>query len=190
MTKARKYRARIRASSANRKPKMTIAETPWDHGASGQANRHGLIVEERGDKDPRTGKTVNPNGVTGVRRVDLLEYWHRRGTISTEGYNAAEKLRDAFEGTMRGKPSLPDNDRVQSSPKPDYAVTIQIERISRYDRLMRHVRQDDRAIITACVLEGRHPSSIYGALLVRQGFDHLRDALDALAYSLCRRAAL
>lgn len=184
--KARKSRQRLRASCANRKPKMTLAETPWDHGATGQANRIGLVVEERGEKDATTGKVTNPNGVTGVRRVDLLEFWHRRGSITTEGYNAAEKLRDAFEATMQGKPALPDNDRVQSSPKPDHAVTIQIDRISRFDYLMRHVHFADRRIVIPCVLEGKHPSSVYGPLASAAGFQHLRMALGRLSDALAK----
>lgn len=158
--------------------------TPWDHGAMGTANRHGLMVEERGEINPDTGKTTNPNGVTGVRRRDILEFWHTRGTLTTAGYNAAVKLRDAFEGTMRGKPALPDNDRVQSSPKPDHAVTIQIDRISQFTRYMKLVADDDREIVSACVLEGHHPSSIYGALRLKEGLTHLRDACDRLSMAL------
>lgn len=173
----------VAARESGRAP-VSLAETPWDHGATGKANRIGLVVEERGEKDAKTGKTINPNGVTGARRVDLLEFWHKRGSISTEGYNAAEMLRNAFEATQRGKPALPDNDRVQSSPKPDHAVDIQIDRISRFEGLMRHVRITDRAIVTACVLDGQHPGRIVGPLRVREGFAILRQALDNFAASL------
>ena len=34
-----------------------------------------------------------------MRRVDMIEVWHRKRVISTDGYNAAEKLHDAFERT-------------------------------------------------------------------------------------------
>lgn len=163
--------------------------TPWDHGAMGAANRVGLVVEERGEVDPKTGKMQNPNGVTGVRRVDLLEFWHKRGSITADGFTAAVALRDAFEATMRSKPALPDNDRVQSSPKPDHAVTIQIDRISRFEAIMRHVAAADRGIVSACVLHGRHPSSIYGPFRQREGFEHLSNALDNLADSLARKRA-
>lgn len=184
MTKA-KSKAKKRAGR-NRLVAVSLAPSPWDHGATGPANRIGLVEEERGEKDAKTGKIVNPNRVTGVRRVDMLEYWHRRETISTEGFNAAELLRNAFEATMRGKAALPDNDRVQSSPKPDHAIDIQIDRISRFQALMRHVRSADREIISACVLDGHHPARLYGSLRVREGFDHLRAALDAFADSLAR----
>lgn len=189
-TKSRKL-ARQRKQSlagvmARRKGRVTMQESPWDHGATGQANRRGLVIEQRGDIDPDTGETINPNGITGARRIDLLQYWHKRGSISTGGYNAAVMLRDAFEATMRSKPCLPDNDRVQSSPKPDHAVTIQIDRISRYEKLARHVHPQDKQLISACVLDGQHPSRIYGALRTREGLAHLREALDRLSDAMSR----
>lgn len=179
-----KSKAAAKRAGRPRKTPATMAPAPWDHGATGQANRRGLVVEERGETDPATGKAINPNGVTGVRRVDLLAFWLGRGSITTAGYNAALLLRAAYEDTMRRPSALPDNDRVQSSPKPDHAVTIQIDRISRYQTLMRHVHREDRAIVTACVLEGQHPSFIYGALRGREGFDHLRAALDRVSASM------
>ena len=179
MSKAAKRRAGRRRSAA-----VSLAPSPWDHGATGLANKNGLIEEERGEMDPVTGKLSNPNKVTGVRRVDLLEFWHKRGSISTAGFTAAEALRNAFEATMRGKPALPDNDRVQSSPKPDHAVDIMIDRISRFEALSRHVAPQDREIVTACVLDGGHPSRVYGPAKLREGFEHLRDALDRLADSI------
>ena len=184
LTKQRKQS--LAGVMARRKGPVSLPESPWDHGATGQANRRGLVIEQRGDIDPDTGETINPNGITGARRIDLLQYWHKRGTISTAGYNAASRLKDAFDDTLRSKPSLPDNDRVQSSPKPDHAVTIQIERISRYEKLARHIAPDDRQIISACVLDGQHPSRIYGALRTREGLAHLHDALDRLADAMGR----
>ena len=147
---------------------------------TGLANRVGLVEEERGEIDPATGKMANPNKVTGVRRVDLLDFWHGRGSISTGGMNAAKLLRQAYEDTMRAPPALPDNDRVQSSPKPDHAIDIQVDRISRYARLMALVADDDRQIVTCCVLDGGHPSRVYGPIHWRDGFAHLKIALDRL----------
>ena len=174
----RKRQASRRANA--KRNRVVVAAMPWDHGAMGAANRVGLVVEERGELDPATGKVVNPNKVTGVRRVDLLDFWHGRGSISTGGMNAAKVLRAAYEQTMRSPPALPDNDRVQASPKPDHAIDIQIERISRFAKLMKLVADEDREIVTVCVLDGGHPARVYGATKVREAFDHLNAALDRL----------
>ncbi|WP_288950465.1 hypothetical protein [uncultured Paracoccus sp.] len=191
MSKAKRKRKKLTkqsraalASSVARGRPVSVAESPWDHGASGQANRVGMVIEKRGDIDPETGRVINPNGITGARRIDLLDYWQKRGTLTARQYNAAVLLRSAFESTQKSPPCLPDNDRVQSSPKPDHAVTIHIERVSRYHAIRRHVHPADYQVIDGCVLGGQHPGQIYGALRARQGFDDLRDALDRMADSL------
>lgn len=185
MARSKAKKKALRANNARRSASMRgkVSLPQWDHGAMGQANRAGLVIEERGEVDSGTGKRVNPNGVTGVRRVDLLEFWRNRKSITEGGYQAAVRLRDAYEATMCAKPSLPDNDRVQSSPKPDHAVSIQIDRISRFERMMRQVRQQDRQIISACVLDGKHPGALsqFKGERCREGFIHLRDALDYLS---------
>lgn len=183
-TKSRKANSKRRAGIAsalarNRKP-VTMQTASWDHGATGVANRAGLVIEQRGEPDPETGEMINPNGITGARRVDLLEFWHKRGNISTNGFNAAVKLRDAFEATQRGKPALPDNDRVSSSPKPDHAVAIMVDRISALSAITRHIETRDREIVLACVADGHHPARVYGSIRWQAGMQHLADALDRL----------
>lgn len=188
MTKARSraLSASARGGAAKRKP-ATVTLAEWDTGATGEANRRNLVIEDAADIDPETGKIINPNNVKRARRVDMLEVWHKRGTITTAGYNAAECLRDAFEATERA-PGWPDNDRVQSSPKPDHAVTIQIDRLSRYHGIAKLVRRDDWPIINACVLHHGAPSSIgYKGRRYQAGLDALRDALDRLAAAMGER---
>lgn len=153
--------------------------TSWDTGASGPANRLMLVDEPATEFDPATGKDApNPNGIRRVRRMDPLEILHRKGQISTAGFNTAEKLRDAFEATQRS-PGWPDNDRVQSSPKPDHAVTIQIDRLSRFAQIMGAVPRADKSIISACVLDRASPQKA-------GGIEHLRSALDRLASAMER----
>lgn len=177
----------------NRKPKQVTTPampTSWDMGAMGPANRHNLITEEAAHIDPETGKATNPNGVKRMRRVDMLEIWHRKGEITTAGFNAAEKLRNAFERTECA-PGWPDNDRVQYSPKPDHAVAIQIDRISAFHHIARHTHPDDRAIIGHCVLSKGIPATLrvhgvrpYHGRGYDAGLRHLSDALDRLANAI------
>lgn len=175
---------------AKGKADVSLPAMPWDMGAEGQANRHNLHREERGEINPATGKMENPNGVQGMRRVDMLEIWHGKGVISTRGHNAAVKLRNAFEQTQRA-PGWPDNDRVQSSPKPDHAVTIQIDRISKFAAIYNLVPYRDNDIIWHCVICRGIPSSLvvrgrypYRGKYYDVGLEYLREALDRLADQL------
>ena len=184
--KGAKRRKNSRSNSGKRKPpEVTLAPTIWDTGATGLANRENLVIEDAADMDPETGRVINPNNIKRARRVDMLEVWHRKGVISTAGFNAAEKLRDAFEATHRA-PGWPDNDRVQSSPKPDHAVAIQIDRMSAFHAINRHIVADDHEIIDACVLHSGSPMRIgrYRGRGYQAGLDHLRDALDRLARAI------
>lgn len=175
------------------KREVTLPQCPWDMGADGPANREGLHQEEATDVTP-DGETPNPNRVTRMRRKGLLEEWHgnyvkgARGKtgvplvwITTRQYNAATALRDAWEATGKS-PGWPDNDRVQSSPKPDHAVTIQIDRLSKYHRIAKHVPRGDQAILAHCVISGQAPKGNGWEKL--QAMDHLRAALERLATAL------
>jgi hypothetical protein len=188
MKARRKHKPKSKVTLA---PPPSVMPTSWDKGATGKANRIGLVEEPATEFDPATGKdTPNPNGVKRMRRVDMLEVWARNKQITTAGFNAAERLRDAFERTMRS-PGWPDNDRVQSSPKPDHAVTIQIDRISAFHAINRLVPPEDKPIIDKCVLSRGTPASAvydgkrpYRGARYQEGLAHLRDALERLARAM------
>lgn len=168
--------------------KLPAMPTSWDQGAMGQANRIGLVAEPATDIDAATGKsTPNPNGVKRMRRVDLLEHWLKKGDISAKGYNAAVKLRDAFEATKKVPTVDLGQERVDSSPKPDHAVTIHIDRLSRFHAYSRHVSAADRQIIDACVLNGSSPRTLrqYRNDNYAKGLSHLHDALERLHDAIC-----
>lgn len=188
MARKKKQIARIprKESSAP----VSLAPSPWDMGAEGEANRKGLVVEPRGEVDAHS-KMHNPNNVKGVRRVDMLEYWHRHGTISTAGFNAATALRDAFEHTQRSPGTSFEQDRVDSSPKPDHAVTIQIDRISKFHKVNRYLAKEDTAFVHHCVLGGGIPATWrikgerpYHGARYPAGLKELAAALERLAKAM------
>lgn len=195
MTRKRK-RGSAKGSAAAPKSLVTLAATNWDLGASGQANRVGMAIEARGEINPETGERENPNGVIGVRRIDNIEVWHNcfksgkrnRAWITTEQYNAAISYRDAFEATMRAPGTDYARPIVDSSPKPDHAVTIQMDRIGAYERAARAITPADRPILWHCVIMGAIPSTMsvngqrpYQGQGYDAGYDALRAALDKLA---------
>lgn len=170
---------------------VTIPANPWDIGATGLANRHGLQIEDAATIDLDTGKAHNPNNVKRMRRVDMLEHWHRHGTISPAGYAAACALRNAFEHTQRSPGTSFEQDRVDSSPKPDHAVTIQLERISKFHNVNRYVVAADVAMLHHCVLGQGTPGTlrirgvkVYVGANYAAGLRELAASLDRLAKAM------
>ena len=155
----------------------------WDHGAMGAANRVGLVVEGRGEINPRTGKAENPNGVTGVRRVDMLEVYFRRGAISVEGYNAGERLRAAWLRTEMGLGAKWISDRVDGCAGFQSALSVQIDRVSALARLSRAIGDGDRRIIGVVVYDGGGIGALpeYRGRRHQAGLVAMHDALDRLA---------
>lgn len=183
---ARKAKPRLKTGTRDlAKPKgaVSLSSPKWDQGATGQANRQDLVTEERGDRDPDTGKVINPNGVKGVRRVDMLETYHQRGVISDRGYTAGEALRDAWAGTQRSRGTDYSAPIVDSTSKPDAHIGIQIDRVSRYLDVSKRIAPQDKAILTAVVSEGRAIAHLleYRGLSHDRGKVHLREALERLA---------
>lgn len=177
----------VSAKARRRAP--SIAASPWDHGATGPANRHGLVIEERGEVDPKTGRRQNPNGVTGARRVDMLEVYHRRGWISDAGYDAAVRLRNAWLRTEMGRGQVWSFDRVDGGGSVRETVEVQIDRISALVRLSDAISDGDRRIIECVAFDGtgigalreyrgrRHQS---GVAAMREALDRLAERMDAL----------
>ena len=171
---------------AQKRGDVSLAKPRWDQGATGQANRVGLVSEARGDVDPDTGERVNPNGVKGVRRVDMLEVYHQMGRISDAGFTAGEALRDAWTATQRSKGTDYAATRVDSTSKPDAHIDIQIDRMSDYLAVSKHIIKSDRAILAAVVGDGRTVAHLkqYQRENLSQGMAHLRAALDRLAVAM------
>jgi len=174
------------AQCAKPASRVSVVPFPWDMGASGPANRVDLELEDAPTIDPDTGEARNPNNVRRARRIDMIERWYRTGQITSRGFTAGQALRIAFEATMRA-PGMPQSERVDSSPKPDHAIDILIDRISKYHAVMRHVSPDDKALISACVLGDSIPARVNPAWKGRrhrEGIAALSDALDRVATAM------
>ena len=173
-------------TNAKAKPKGQVSLARWDQGAMGAANRIGLVTEQRGHVDADTGETINPNGVKGVRRVDMLEVYHQRGWITDKGYTAGEALRDAWSMVHRAKGTDYTAVRVDSSSKPDAQVAILIDRVSRYHAVARRIAKGDEEILACVVEEGRAIAHLrqYRGAAHDAGKRHLCAALDRLALAM------
>ena len=186
---AKRNKARKGAASLP-KGAVTLA-TSWDQGATGPANRVGLIIEDAGDLDPTTGKVVNPNNVKRVRRVDMLNVWQSKGEISKAQWNTAIVLRAAWEATEQAPGTDYSRPRVDSSPKPDHAIAIAADRMTILRKAWDRVWPLDRALLEHLLTptpEGnmrpltsfrdRQGNRPYIGRGYEDGLQALRDALD------------
>lgn len=160
---------------------VTLAR--WDQGAMGPANRIGLVTEERGDTDPKTGRKINPNGVKGVSRYDMLTVYHKRGILSKRAFSAGETLRNAWEATQRGRGADLSGERVDSTSKPDATIAIHIDRVSKLVGFSRMVSTDDRELIETVAYHERPVSHLskYRGLNHAKGVEHMQAAFERLA---------
>jgi hypothetical protein len=174
----RKSKRSAKGRNAEPKAAVSLATTQWDQGATGAANRQGLAVEKLPEP--------NPNGVRRARRVDMLEVWFRKGELSAAQFNTAVLLRNAFEETMQAPGTDYARPRVDSSPKPDHAIYIQIDRVSKLREVSRNVSAEDAPLLNWCAVGGHSPCSFrvkdrkpyLGGTGYVAGMQALRDALD------------
>ena len=161
-------------------------------GADGKPNRHGLEQEDAVEIDPRRGRSrtrteLNPN--ERMRRVDMIEVWHRKRVISTDGYNAAENSAmhsSAPNAPLAGprpsgwtaarNPITPSRSRSRASAAtmPSRAACIQTTGIF--------------CRPASCPAQPRQPCRRYKGRAYQAGLEHLRDALDRLASALAKNS--
>lgn len=137
---------------------VTLANCPWDTGPDTAAQRAGKVIEDATYTDPETGEKRNPNGVKRARRIDLAEHLRNKGFVSERGLRAALLIRDAFERTMRSPPAIK-KVQVDTSPKPDHAVAIMVDRISAYHAAVQRIPPKYWSLVTWVVIDNQHPSS-------------------------------
>lgn len=182
-----------KGTNAKAKPRalVSVMASPWDMGATGPANAARESRIEEGvspEVNPDTGeiKTRNPNGIKRRVFYDMLDVYHRRGWICTRGYNAGSALRAAWQRTEQGQGNDWSKERVDSTPKPDAAVAVQIDRMSALVAITRHIPPDDHSILLTVACEGHAIGRVvkYRGRNHEAGKAHLRDALERLANAL------
>ena len=133
-----KRKRTAKGGASEPKSAVTLSCPSWDHGASGKANRTRLQVEERGDMDPNTGKIINPNGVTGVRRLSVAGLYHKRKLLTHRQFRAADTLLQTWEQKDRSPPAI-NEVKVDHSPKPDDRTAMVVDRAMAYVKITKHI---------------------------------------------------
>jgi hypothetical protein len=173
-------------ATAKARGAVRLAPEPWDKGADGPAarQRESEVVEgidPEVDPDTNEVKRRNPNGVKRRVFYDMLDVYYRKGWITRRGYNAGADLRGAWEQTERSGGYL--QERVDSTPKPDKAIAMQIDRVSALVSITRRIPREDWRIVVTVACEknaiGRLPE--YRGRNHEAGKAHLYSALERLA---------
>lgn len=164
-----------------KKKKVTVPKMPWDTGPNTLAQNYMRVIEDANYTDPETGKKVNPNGVRRARRIDWAELYHSKGVMTKRQLRAADALVMAWERTFRTPPAIK-KVQVDVSPRPDAAISMQIDRVSKYHRLAKEIPKRSWPYVRHVVVDNRPLSSMAkgGAQLARY-MDRMKDGLDALA---------
>lgn len=143
-------------------------------------------VEDAIMPDPATGKPQNPNGVKRARRIDVIESYFRREKIDDRQFDAALRLRVAWEQTMKSPPAIKKL-QVDVTPKPDHFIAILMDRIGRYHEVARHAGRQHWRLVAHVVLDNRTLGSLPeagGGRQLDRAHEALAEALDILADAL------
>lgn len=183
----RKSNRTAKGGAAEPKRAVSLA-VMGDLGAQGPAIKARVVVETVKDIDPETGKGAGT--MKRARVVDMVDHWLRKGVLTTEQWNTAVFLRAAWERTEQAPGTDYARPRVDSSPKPDHAVAIMIDRVSKLNSAWSRVRGDDRELIHHCVVRGLIPATLrirgvrpYHGSQYQRGLQALRDALDRASHN-------
>jgi hypothetical protein len=164
-----KRRRKIRQTKGG---KITLpADLPpnGDHGPRTAAATAGTVLE------PVEGS--NPNNFARRRRVMVIDTMLKRGTLTMRQWQAATELQVAWLSVERLSSGSPLQERVQSSPKPDAAVDIQVAATSRHIRARKPLTAEEAEIVD-CICY-RNLESVF--CRVPMALPKFREAMDKVA---------
>ena len=170
MAKAKKRPGRPRA-----KRHVSTAPSPWngDHGTGTAAATAGTQLEQ-----VLNDNGANPNHMGRRRRVDVLDAI----TLTMRQRQAAEAVRDAYSRVQMLSSGGPLKEQVQSSPKPDATIAVQVDANSRWVYVMKPVPWRARELVEHVCCYGL-PLRTSGYVRSRELFTLLLDRIaDHLRY--------
>lgn len=144
MTRRKHRTGRAGKPRANRTKPLPIV---GDLGTGTVAATTGTVVDLLPDP--------NPNRVSQRRRRDALDRLIERGLLSMRQQQAALAVRDAYLRVQTLSSGGPTQERVQSSPKPDATVAVQIAAMSRLVQVMAALTPSQRSVVEHVCWHGR-----------------------------------
>jgi hypothetical protein len=170
---------------ARKKPVSLAQPTEWDFGARTAAQDRLKVVEPVTQWDEKTQREVpNPNGVLRARRIDLVEYYGRKGRLDQRQVAAAKRLALAWEATQRSPEAIK---KVQVDSTPDHGAiaAMQVDRMDKLHSVRRHIPDADWPVLECvCIRNASVAHAGYRGWRTTSGLERLSDALTRLADKL------
>lgn len=160
------------------KPAVTLPAMPtqFDLGATGLASLERLIIEDRPDIDPITGRRSNPNNRRGSRAETMLAKYLRCHKLNGPQYMAGLALVTASEGHRAQDPLAALGIHVQGGSDPQAARHDAREQ---FRRLWAMIPTSCRPVVERVVL---HDKAVWaGGRANAAHFERLARGLDAMA---------
>ena len=158
---------------------MSTMPTQFDAGASGPANRVGLMAEDRPDVDPVTGKSVNPNSRRGYRRKPWARAYHEQGKLTVRQYNTALALYAAAAGLPAQDPLSAISIDKPSAPSDPQAAKVDARRA--FSAMWTAVPAHCRPVVERVIMDDLPIWSGIGASAHDRHMIRLAVGLDAVA---------
>lgn len=162
---------------------VSLAPNPWDEGANGQANRHGLIREGATDIDPITGRSQpNPNGIERHRRLTTAEHGMAAGVLDSHHVVFARELRAMAEGGLvgGGDPLAAISIKAPAGT-PSEPLAAKFDRRRSFMAAWARIPHECRHAVESAVLDDKRETDAFGVKLcdILDGYAKIRVGLTA-----------
>lgn len=161
---------------------VSLSPSPWDMGATGPANRHGLEVEPATELTP-DGETPNPNGIARMRRKTSAEVAQSCGALEKQHVISAHELRAMSEGGVYGggDPLAAISIKSPSSGVTD-PLAVRFDARRRFHQNWNRIPQICRQAVESLVIEDKDEIDAFGGKLcdIIDGYAKIRVGLQAV----------
>lgn len=130
------------ARKSRRSRRVTTKPLPWngDHGTGTAAANQNTVIEP-------VDLENNPNRMGRRVRVNLIDTMIKRGTLTMRQGQAAKAIQEAYCRVQMLSSGGELKEQVQSSPKPDATVAVQVEYMSRLVHVTSPILRADRSLV-------------------------------------------
>jgi hypothetical protein len=182
MTRQQKA-ALSKAIQNSRSSAVTLARpTEWDMGPRTASQDRLKVIEPVMEWDEKAQKEVpNPNGIKRARRIDLVEYYGRKGRLDQRQVAAARRLTVSWEATQRSPEAIK---KVQVDVSPDHGAiaAMHVDRSSKFHAMRRMIPDDDWPILECVCIRNASVAHVgYVGRRYESGMRLMADALARLA---------